>query len=299
LVLARALEVVDLAHRPTRHRSFFLYNAAPMEKRIVLVLLLSWLDCSLATASEAKQKKSRPKAAIQQSDPAQTSVEEDADPKSSPDEAKPLTAHVSKGKSRWMIERIGVSLDLASESSHMSGYQSINQFRSDESFDYSPTLLAGSVYVLSHPYEHFRFGPAVRFIGKYGGDRFTFGYLVDCLAIAEFSFHVVEQVEAIVGLRAGVSILFPGKDLSQEISRLRAQGAGVWNVPRVGGIGEVTVGARRKLLGSLYARLDANGQLGYQFVFSTDNVNNGLRFQKSWSNNIHRLGLTLALEVVF
>jgi hypothetical protein len=109
----------------------------------------------------------------------------------------------------------------------------------------------------------------------------------------------VEQVEAIVGLRAGVSILFPGKDLSQEISRLREQGAGVWNVPRVGGVGEVTVGARRKLLGSLHARLDVNGQLGYQFVFATDNVNNGLRFQKSWSNNIHRLGLTLALEVVF
>lgn len=287
-----------------------------MRNQIVLVLLLSWLDCSLATAAEAKQKRSRQKPAVQQSDPAQAPVEQDVDPKPPPDEPKPLTkqpiareassegpvsaaAHVSKGKGRWAIERVGASIELASESSHMSGYQSINQFQSDESFDYSPTVWAGTVYVLSHPYEHFRFGPAVRFIGKYGGDRFTFGYLVDVLAIAEFSFRVVEQVEAIVGLRAGVSILFPGKDLSQEISRLRAQGAGVWNVPRVGGIGEVTVGARRKLLGSLYARLDANGQLGYQFVFSTDNVNNGLRFQKSWSNNIHRLGLTLALEVVF
>jgi hypothetical protein len=61
-----------------------------MGNRIVLVLLLSWLECSLAVAAEAKQKRSRPKAATQQSDPAPTSVEQDVDPKSSPEEAKPL-----------------------------------------------------------------------------------------------------------------------------------------------------------------------------------------------------------------
>jgi len=288
-----------------------------MQNRLLLVLLLSWFDCFVATASEAREKKPRQKPATQQSDQAaQTPAGEDTAPKSSAVEAKPVpkqsiardasaekpvpaVALVSKETNPWKLERIGASLELSSESSHMNGYQSINQFRSDESFDYSPTPWAGTLYVLSHPFEHFRFGPAIRFIGKYGGERFTFGYLVDALAIGEFSFPVVEHFEAIVGLRAGLSILFPGQDFSQEIRRLQGQGAAVWSVPRLGGIGEITVGARRNLLGSLYARLDANGQLGHQFLFSTDNVTGGLRFQKSWSNDIHRLGLTLALEVTF
>src|SRR4051812_19074929 len=115
------------------------------------------------------------------------------------EEPKPTTDHAASGsgaladspdkgkKDVAAIDRIGVTLDLFGESSRMNGEQWINQFRADESFDYSAGPLAASVYLLFHPADHVRIGPGVRFLGNYGSEQFKFGYLTELYANGEFA----------------------------------------------------------------------------------------------------------------
>lgn len=195
-----------------------------------------------------------------------------------------------------LIERIGASVELYGESSRMSGEQWINNFRADESFDYRAGPLAATVYALFHPTERFRVGPAVRFMGNYG-ERFTFGYLAEAHAQADYALRAFEQVDAVFGTRVGVSVLFPGEELAEEIRRLQAQRADVWSVPRLGWVAGLSVGARRKIAGNLYGRAEISGQLGHHFLFSTDQIVDGLRFRKFWGTDVRRLGFNLGVEV--
>jgi hypothetical protein len=149
------------------------------------------------------------------------------------------------------------------------------------------------------PFERVRVGPALRFMGNYGGDRFNFGYLTEGYLLGEFSLRAFEQVDVVFGGRAGVSVLFPGEEFSDEIRRLQAQSADVWSLPRLGWVAGLNVGLRRKLVGALYAKLDLGGQLGHHFLFMTDQIVDGLRFRKFWGNDIRRLGATLGVEVAF
>jgi hypothetical protein len=194
------------------------------------------------------------------------------------------------------IERVGVSFDYFGEASRMSGEQWINNFRSDESFDYHAGPAASTLYVLLHPTERIRFGPLLRFLGDYG-ERFTFGYLGEVALYGEVSMRAFEQVDIAISARAGASLLFPGQNFSSEIRRLQSQNADVWNVPRVGWVGGLGVGARRKLAGNFYARLDLSGALGHQFLFLTDQIVDGLRFRKYWGNDIRRLQVSIGFEV--
>jgi hypothetical protein len=197
-------------------------------------------------------------------------------------------------------ERIGVSLDLWGEGSRMSGDQCINNFCSDESFDYGAGPISASLYVLFQPWQRVRIGPQIRFLGNYGdnsGNGLTFGYQFEGSAVGEWSYRTFEKFDVVLGGRAGMSVLVPGEEFAAEIRRLQAQGAAVWSLPRLGWVAGLNAGLRRQIAGRLYGHLDLNGQVGHQWLFATDQIVEGLRFRKNWGNDIRRLGVSLAVEV--
>lgn len=227
-------------------------------------------------------------------------------PETRPEPAPPPAAPVRPAEVRepstparegFTLDRVGVGLDLFAESSRMGGEQWINNYRTDESFDYSAGPLAANVYVLANMTERIKAGPGLRFLGNYGTNRFTFGYLGELYAQAELSLRAFEEVDAVFGARGGLALLVPGEQFADEIRRLQAQQADVWSVPRVGWTAGASVGARRKISAKLFARLDITGSLGHQFLFATDQIVDGLRFRKYWGNDTRRLGVTLGFEI--
>jgi hypothetical protein len=196
--------------------------------------------------------------------------------------------------------RLGLGLDLFGEGARMSGGQWINASHREESFDYgSQKFLSASAWLLFARTERLRFGPGVRVFGNYaaGGDRpFTFGLLTEALALAEYGLPVHGPYEVVVGARGGLALLIPGGALSEEIHRLRTEGASVWNVPRMGWVGGLSVGGRRQMTQRILLRADLGLQLEKLYLFSTSQQIDGLQFQKDWHTQALRLGLTLGAE---
>jgi hypothetical protein len=200
--------------------------------------------------------------------------------------------------------RIGLALDLFTESSRLTGHQSINAARQDESFDYSSKGFLSASLNLSIPApispERARMGAGVRFFGNYGsggdGQGFGFGLLNEAFVSGEYGLLVADKTEAVFGARGGLALLLPGKEFSQEIQRLREQDVDVWNVPRVGWMGGISVGARRRMGEHLLLRGDFSGQLERLFLFATSQDIQGLDFDKSWNTFGLRLGFTLGAE---
>lgn len=213
--------------------------------------------------------------------------------------AVPSVVAASKGYSWTRLERLGVSLDVFTESSQLTGEQWINSFRSDESFQYGGGPLALSIYGLVQPGEHWRFGPGIRFLGNHGSDQYGFGFLTEGYFAGEFSLRAFEKVDAVFGMRVGLSVLVPRAQFKEEIRRLQAERADVWALPRLGVLGGLNLGVRRQLLGKLYGRVDFSASLAQQWLFATDDVVDRLRFQKSWASQSRRLGATFGLEVAF
>lgn len=196
------------------------------------------------------------------------------------------------------VERIGVSLDGFAESGEMNGEQWIESSRINESFDFSGAGLSGSAWLLWKFQDRIRFGPGLRIHGRYGfANSYDFGFLGDAFMTGDYSLPIFAGWDLTLGGRAGLSLLVPGGDLGDEISRLQAEGAGVWSVPRVGWVGAVSVGARRQIIDRLHLRLDFNGQIGQLFLFATDERVEELRFRKSWNTWTQRVSATLGLEV--
>lgn len=276
-------------------------------RALVLVVLLA------AVPSLAQKKKSPPpppppppteKAEKKEPPPPPPVEKVDPPPKQEHEDDKPRAAldHSQDAPPENVAtpERIGVSLDLWGESSRMSGEQWINNFRSDESFDYGSGPLAASIYVLFQPWQRVRIGPMIRFLGNYGeggGNGFTFGYATEGVALGEFSLRAFEKFDVVLGGRAGVSVLFPGEEFANEIRRLQAQGASVWSLPRIGWVAGLNAGLRRQIAGRLYGKLELGGHVGHQWLFATDEIVEGLRFRKYWGNDIRRLSASLGVEV--
>jgi hypothetical protein len=196
--------------------------------------------------------------------------------------------------------RVGLGLDLFGESGRMSGGQWINASHREESFDYSSAkFLSASAWLLFAKSERLRLGPGVRVFGNYaaGGDRaFGFGVLTEALALAEYGLPVYERFELVLGARGGIAVLLPGGGLSDEISRLRTEGAGVWNVPRFGWVGGLSAGGRRQMTERIALRADLGLQMERLYLFATDQEVEGLHFQKNWTTKALRLGFTLGAE---
>jgi hypothetical protein len=203
----------------------------------------------------------------------------------------------------WAADtRIGVGVDLFTESSRLTGQQSINAARRDESFDYNSHGFLAATLNLSVPAplsERTRMGAGVRLFGNYGaggGQAFGFGLLNEAFVTGEYGLPVADKMEAVFAARGGVALLVPGKEFSQEIHRLQGEGVSVWSVPRVGWLGGISVGARRKMSQHLLLRADVSGQLEKLFLFATSQDVKGLDFSKSWNTFGLRLGLTLGVE---
>jgi hypothetical protein len=198
--------------------------------------------------------------------------------------------------------RIGVGLDLFTEKARMSGEQTINTSRQDESFDYNSSSFLSATLSLSVPApiakERARIGGGVRLFGNYSaGDRqFGFGLLNQAFVTGEYGLPVADKTEVVFGARAGLSLLFPGHELDKEIHRLQVQGVDVWGVPRVGWVVGLSAGGRRRMSEHILLRADLSGQLEKLYLFATSQEIEGLQFDKHWSTFGLRLGLTLGIE---
>lgn len=149
--------------------------------------------------------------------------------------------------------RIGLSPDLYLEGAKMSGVQFINSTRLDESFDYSAGFLSITAWVntpVPTVSERLRLGAGLRIFGNYaasGGQQFGFGIYNELFASGEYGLPVADKMEVVFAARAGLSLLIPGLEFAETISRLQTQGVAVWSVPRVGWLLGPSVGARRRM----------------------------------------------------
>ena len=198
--------------------------------------------------------------------------------------------------------RIGVSPDLYLEGAKMSGVQYINATRLDESFDYSAGFLSITAWVntpVPTVSERLRLGAGVRIFGNYaasGGQQFGFGIYNELFASGEYGLPVADKMEVVFAARAGLSLLIPGLEFAETISRLQTQGVAVWSVPRVGWLLGPSVGARRRMSDKIWLRADVLGQIGQQYLFATSQEISGFNYSKNWSTLGLRLGLSIGAE---
>jgi hypothetical protein len=199
--------------------------------------------------------------------------------------------------------RLGLGGDLFFESSRMTGEQTINASRTDESFDYSSLGFLSATAWMNTPVpsvsERVRVGAGLRIFGNYaagGGQEFGFGLLNEVFVNGEYGLPVADKMELVLGGRAGLSFLIPGRKFQEEIRRLQEQGVSVWSVPRVGWLAGPSVGARRQMSERIWLRADLLAQAEQQYLFATSQEISGLRFTKTWSTLALRLGLNLGAE---
>jgi len=202
-------------------------------------------------------------------------------------------------------ERIGAAVDLFSESGTLNGSQSIDGRPTDETFEYEPAGNMGfSAWILFLEGERLRWGPALRYVGRYKTETedvprvFDFGTLLEGTLEGEYSLPIVEKFHGVLGIRGGLAMLIPQGDLAEEIRTLRADGVGVWNVPRPGWTVGLSLGVRRALTESLAFRADLRGQWEQLFLFRTTDDVDGFEVEKRWTTTSMRMGLTLGLEFV-
>ncbi len=268
-----------------------------------LLLTLSLL-CALAPQAEA-QTKTKAQTQKRAKRPAAQPKAPPQEPEKVPVPERPQSQVQAEeralAKSRM---RVGVGLDLFTESAHLAGEQSINASRRDESFDYKSATFLSATFSLSIPApiaeERARMGGGVRLFGNHsaGGERrFGFGLLNQAFVLGEYGLPVADKTEVMFGGRAGLSVLIPGRDFDREIERLQVQGVGVWSVPRLGWLAGLSAGGRRRMSEHILLRADLSAQLDTLYLFSTSETIEGLQFSKSWSTFGLRLGLTLGIEL--
>ncbi len=199
--------------------------------------------------------------------------------------------------------RLGIGADFFVETSKLVAEQWINQFRGDESFDYSSgTFFSGTAWLLFPMSPRLRLGPGVRVLGIYSGagqQDFSFGLLTEWFAQGELSFRTFERFELVLAARLGPAVLWPttGSDFGHEIDRMQAQGVGVFPGPRLGWLGGISAGMRRKMTDWFHLRADLLGQHEELYLFATDQNVSGLRVQKWWRVSSWRIGLNLGAEL--
>jgi hypothetical protein len=198
--------------------------------------------------------------------------------------------------------RVGVSPDLFLEGARMSGVQFVNTVRLDESFDYSAGFLSVTAW-LTTPVptvsERLRVGAGVRIFGNYaasGGQQYGFGIFNELFVSGEYGLPVADKTEVVFAGRAGLSVLIPGLEFAETITRLQGQGVNVWSVPRVGWLLGPSLGARRRMSDNIWLRADVLGQVGQQYLFATSQEISGFQYTKNWSTLGLRLGLSLGAE---
>lgn len=209
-----------------------------------------------------------------------------------------------KSPARRLDRRLVVAADFFFEKGRLNGTQTINGSARDEGFKYGRGFLSGSAWLLFPESSRFRWGPGLRILGRYSAsienqEPFELGFLTQAFVAGEFSLPLASKFDLLLGGRAGFGLLVPGGDFKAEINRLRAQGVGVWGVPRVGWLAGLNAGTRWAFSKRVALRGDLNYGLEQLFLFATHQNVDGLSFAKTWSTYTMRFGLTVGLEVSF
>ncbi len=219
--------------------------------------------------------------------------------------AAPGSGEASRKRPPQKLDRrLVVAGDFFFEKGRLNGTQNINGSARDESFKYGRGFLSGSAWLLFPENSHFRWGPGLRILGRYSAsvdnqEPYELGFLTQAFVAGEFVLPLPSKFDLLLGGRAGLGLLFPGGEFKEEINRLRAEGVGVWSVPRVGWLAGINAGTRWKFAERVALRGDLNYGLEQLFLFATHQNVDGLSFAKSWSTYTMRFGLTLGLEVSF
>ncbi len=246
-------------------------------------------------AAESPRAAPEPKSAAEAPRPAASSRAQAARSTPAP---TPVPAVATPGRMR-----IGLGGDVFFESSRMMGEQSINASRTDESFDYNSLGFLSATAWMSTPVpsvsERVRVGAGLRIFGNYAagsGRQFGFGVLNEVFVNGEYGLPVADKMELLLGGRAGLSFLVPGREFQAEIRRLQEQGVSVWSLPRVGWLAGPSVGTRRQMSERIWLRADLHAQVEQQYLFATSQEVSGLHYTKNWSTLALRLGLNLGAE---
>lgn len=207
--------------------------------------------------------------------------------------AKPQEAPESRG---WHFERLGVAVGALRDSGRMDGEQWIHTSRLDESFNFDRSGAVFSVWGMGQILPNVWLGPELRVMGPYTTDNFDFGLLQELGGRIEWSINFFERFDFILSGRVAAAILIPGGDFANEIERLQREGAGVWNIPRLGWTLGFSGGIRRQMAERFWLRLDIAPQLGRVYLFSSSNYVEQYRVRKYWTQAFTRLELGLSAE---
>jgi hypothetical protein len=149
-----------------------------------------------------------------------------------------------------------------------------------------------------------RAGAALRYFGSYDyrldeddDEEVELGQLGELVFDGEWVLPVKARLDALVGGEFGLALLVPGGAFSREISDLRRQGAGVWDVPRLGYFVGPHVGGRYRLYERLFVRADLGVTWSQTFLFFTRAEVAGVDFEKTRRANVIRYRAGLAFEI--
>ncbi|HLT29931.1 MAG TPA: hypothetical protein VK013_07805 [Myxococcaceae bacterium] len=214
--------------------------------------------------------------------------------KQAPKRAK--TKAAPEEREPWHFERLGVAVGALRDNGRMQGEQWIHTSRLDESFNFDRSGPVFSVWGMGQILPNLWLGPEVRVMGPYTTDNFDFGLLQELGGRVEWSLNFFEKFDFVLGGRLALAVLIPGGDFANEIQRLQREGAGVWNIPRVGWTLGFSGGIRRQMAERFWLRLDIAPQLGRVYLFSSSNYVEQYRVRKYWTSEFTRLELGLSAE---
>jgi hypothetical protein len=197
---------------------------------------------------------------------------------------------------------LGMSVDLYQESSGLNGHQTLNVMESNESFDYSAGTLAARAWLWLPQTRSWRWGGGATWRGRYSatdddGDAYVFGQLCEAYGHIDRGFPLPGRWRGAVAGRAGLAVLFPEGDFSDEISRLQEGGVSVWSGPRFGWLLGAAAGVRYPI----GERVTFVGDLGVEaeriYLFATQDTTQSINVSKTWRNEITRVSVSLGVEV--
>ncbi len=226
------------------------------------------------------------------------------------DHAKRRAEHHAGSTQEWITSEsitgpiLGLSLGLFGEQGTREATTSIGDLTEDEGTDYrtrdpfSLSFTAAKVLSTQVPSGHLRAGALVRYEGRYktraDGENYTYGTLAEWGGLLEWSITGLPMIDLVLGMRGGLTTLFPGQDFRAEINTLKGQGVSVWGGPRLGGFLTPQIGAEHTLVdGLLRARADLGLSFRYLPLLAVREDLGNVTYEQQWFLQSTRIELIL------
>jgi hypothetical protein len=192
-----------------------------------------------------------------------------------------------------------VALDLYTEFSSMGGRSIIDVAEFDESFSYSAGPFALRSWAWFPWLQDVRWGVGATY-RSYSTEsdqmNYAFGQLFDVNGMIEVNLPDFKRLDFALEGRAGLSVLFPGGDFDREIASLKADGIDVMGGPRLGWQAGAGVVGRYPLNETFRVVSGLTFELGRIYLFRTQQTRQNFHLDRSWTNEIQRLSLSLGME---